>query len=223
MTVTAMGHGSKRWTKGALKPGQILILSKPLGTGLALQGLAAGALSPSGWSELKDILLRHHAPILSGLTMPIEAATDVSGFGLLGHLREMLGEKPLAVELEAAEIPLMREFESLYKLGLRTSLGGQNARAFGGGVVRGKLEEARLAALWDPQTNGPLLFAVDPNQAGSLLALLQEKGFASATIIGHVAPADRPEIRLITDSVAIESSLPGPTSTHTDAPAEAGL
>ncbi len=173
------------WKKGGMKSGDALILTKALGTGTYLQAEMAGALSVHQWKILRRQLLQHHAGLVP-LLEHVHACTDVSGFGLLGHLTEMIEASKATVELELARIPVLPGFAELQTQGFQTHLGGQNQATF---------EGAGPAVLWDPQTHGPLLISVPTETATRVLALLAGAGFTSCARIGTVVSLGSAAIR----------------------------
>ncbi|MEA5417574.1 selenide, water dikinase SelD, partial [Synechococcus sp. BA-132 BA5] len=155
------------WGKGPLHPGDALLLSRPLGTGVLFAAAMAGAAAPE-WMEAVLTAMQHsQAPLVPLLAAHgCSACTDVTGFGLLGHLGEMLAASgaELAVELDAAAIPAYSGALELLERGFASSLAPANAAALAllQGPVRlvgaaGPAAPAALAGLLiDPQTCGPL-------------------------------------------------------------------
>ena len=176
--------------KGGLAPGDALILTKPLGTGTLLAAemrgkakarwvaAAVGHMTASN-REAAAILARHGA----------RAATDVTGFGLLGHLVEMVRASGVDAVLHLASLPLLDCARETLGMGIFSSLQPQNLRLRR--AVRNLEEAARhplYPILFDPQTAGGLLASVPPEAAAGCLAALRAGGYARAAIIGRVAP-----------------------------------
>jgi len=195
------------WPKGPLHPGDALLLSRPLGSGVLLAAARAGR-GEAGWIDgLLQDLQRCQAPLVELLAAHgCHACTDVTGFGLLGHLGEMLAcPSPAAVrlQLQAAAIPAWPGALELLEQGLASSLAPANGAALallhgpvrllepsapagGGGEVAARRQAARRALLIDPQTCGPLLAALPGERAAAALRALQEAGFDQARLIGSV-------------------------------------
>jgi selenide,water dikinase len=173
--------GSRTFGKRGMRTGQLLILGKPLGSGIVLaahmhQRAAGPALAAA--LEVMDSSPRLQAMWLA--EAGVECCTDVSGFGLLGHLDELLAGTLLQVELDLAAVPLLPETRSLADAGVRSSLFTQNeARA----LQQGRWQALQAQPLWpillDPQTSGGLLAAIDADYAEPATAL----GFS---VIGRV-------------------------------------
>jgi selenide,water dikinase len=170
-----------------LRPGQRLILSKPLGTGVVLaadmRGLARGA-----WlkAAIASMLRPNAAAAEVARAARASACTDVSGFGLAGHLGEMLRASGCAAALEQAALPALPGALPLLARGLRSSTHAQNTE--GCGHVAGAGEGPEGALLFDPQTSGGLLFGVDPERADGAVAALRDAGDVRAAVIGRVIP-----------------------------------
>jgi selenide,water dikinase len=175
--------------KGGLKPGDGLILTKPLGTGTLLAAdmrgkakarwvMAAIAHMVQSNRKAAEILRRHG----------VHAATDVTGFGLLGHLIEMVRASEVDVTLAIERVPLIEGARETVALGIFSSLQPQNVR------LRRAISELAAATrhplyplLFDPQTSGGLLAAVPLAQAEGCVAALRAGGYAGADLIGFVA------------------------------------
>ncbi len=173
-----------------LVPGDRLVLSKPLGTGVLLaadmQGRARGA-----WVEaLHASLLRpNDAAAALARRFGARAATDVSGFGLAQHLGAMLRASGVAASLEAARLPVLPGASALLGEGLRSTFHAQNVASASGLCDATRLEaEPGGALLFDPQTSGGLLFGVPAEAAEGVVAALHECGDGGAAWIGSVAP-----------------------------------
>ncbi len=187
-TVAAAGL----WSKGPLRPGDRLLLSRPLGSGVLLAAAMAGA-APAAWVDrLLERLEQSQAPLVALLAAHgCRACTDITGFGLLGHLGEMLegSAAPTRVVLEAAALPAYPGVAALLRQGQTSSLAPANARALAllEGPVRLEGETPWVRALLiDPQTCGPLLAALPAERAPAALAALRQAGFSDAALIGRV-------------------------------------
>lgn len=203
LTVNGRAEPGRHWRKGPLRAGDALLLCGPLGSGVLFAAAAAGAARP-GWIDAAiDTMQRSPAPLVALLNAHgCRACTDVTGFGLLGHLGEMLATgggaggpaaPPLTVGLEAKALPAFEGALELLDQGWASSLAPANARALNllAGPVQlvGETPAAHQALLIDPQTCGPLLAALPAERAGAALAALQQAGFAEAALIGRVLGA----------------------------------
>jgi selenide, water dikinase len=176
--------------KGGLVPGDRLILTKPLGTGVLfhadMRGLARGAWMDAAISSM----IRTNAAAARALgPLGATACTDVSGFGLAGHLGEMLRASKASAAVELAGIPLLPGARELLARGLRSTFHPENARARRAlWVAPAVASRPELDILFDPQTSGGLLFGVSPERAHAAVEMLRAGGDGLAAVIGEVAP-----------------------------------
>ena len=192
------------WPKGPLRSGHALLLSRPLGSGVLLAAAMVGAADPADLDHLLAGLQQSQAPLVELLAAHgCSACTDITGFGLLGHLGEMVGARSgegggggPRLWLEATAIPAWPGALDLLQRGFASSLAPANARALEllegplqleeGAAAGTPLALARRHLLLDPQTCGPLLAAVPAPQAPAALAALRRSGFERAALIGRV-------------------------------------
>jgi selenide,water dikinase len=214
LTVNGRVDPGRHWLKGPLREGDALLLSGPLGSGVLFAAAMAGAARPDWMDAALETMQRSQARLVELLAAHgCHACTDVTGFGLLGHLGEMLaagagaaaglpGDGRSASEtvlLEARSIPAFTGALELLDQGWASSLAPANGRALAllEGPVRlvGEAAAAVEALLIDPQTCGPLLASLPADRAGAALAALQRAGFPEAALIGRVlgAPERSPE------------------------------
>lgn len=171
--------------KGGIRPGDVIILTKPLGTGLIFAAEMRGRASASQVAEaLAGMRLSNTAAAEILLAHGVSAMTDVTGFGLAGHLLEMLDASRASARLSLDALPTYRDVWSLARSGIASSLLPQNL------AMRQRVElgpgvgEAALSVLFDPQTAGGLLAAIAPKKAKSCLAALRKGPARQAAIIG---------------------------------------
>jgi selenide,water dikinase len=193
LSVNGSTTAGEPWAKGPLRPGDGLLLSRPIGSGVLFAAAMAGSAQPA-WIDAALLQMQQSQAALVELLARhgCRACTDVTGFGLLGHLGEMLGASPdpCRVVLKAAAIPALAGALPLLEQGWASSLAPSNARALALLEERiqlnGPADAARLGLLIDPQTCGPLLAAIPADQCDASLAALQQAGFARAALIGQV-------------------------------------
>ena len=180
LQVSLSVNGSSRnpWPKGGIRQGDALLLSRPLGTGVLFAAAMAAAVSPAHLDAALTVMgqSQHHlVDQLQAHGAEIHACTDITGFGLLGHLGEMLrGSTPLRVKLSAAKIPVFDGALSLLGRGYASSLAPSNREAWqwleGPVQLDKNPSRAMLELLVDPQTCGPLLVACSQGAAQELTA-----------------------------------------------------
>ncbi|HZV95659.1 MAG TPA: selenide, water dikinase SelD [Candidatus Nitrosocosmicus sp.] len=174
--------------KGGVSPGERLILTKPLGTGVLffadMRGRARGE-----WMEaaVASMLRSNAAAARVARAHGATACTDVSGFGLAGHLGEMLRASKCAAVLDLAALPLLPGAAALLARGDRSTFHPENARSRRALRVHASAQaHPALDILFDPQTSGGLLFAVPAERAEAALAALRASGDGAAALIGDV-------------------------------------
>jgi selenide,water dikinase len=165
LAVQGTVHPDRVWTKGGARPGDVLTLSKPIGTGILLAGGDDGAKAHAvaGMRRLNLVAADH----LHGLPEAPHAVTDVTGFGLLGHAWEMAERSGVGIELDGDALPLYPGALEAAEAGVRTG-GDPRNRAHLEGRVVSDAPLAVEALAFDPQTSGGLLAAVPPHLAGAL-------------------------------------------------------
>jgi selenide,water dikinase len=198
LSVLGVVHPDAILRKGGAQPGDALLLTKPLGTGVALtaaQNDDAGHEAALEAAIAAMTRLNRHASHLAR-SAGVHAMTDVTGFALAGHAAEMVDASELTFVIEAAALPLLPDVLRLAEAGAVTGGGSRNREQLG---ERVRLAEGLPAALvdlvYDPQTSGGLLIALPPERAEELSAAIAEQD-GGCWLIGHVeAPAEsRPAI-----------------------------
>lgn len=188
----------QRFTQTAARAGDRLVLTKPLGFGVAAQAIKKGRLEARALDEVITLMatLNREAKD-AALAAGVRSATDVTGFGLLGHLRHMLLGSGVAARLEAASVPLLDFAPGLAAEGLVPG-GSRRNLAYVEADVRfaAEVDEPTRLLLCDAQTSGGLLLAVPPDQESALLARLHARGVARAARIGELVagPPGRVEV-----------------------------
>jgi selenide,water dikinase len=199
LSVTGVVHPDKILTNRGARAGDVLILTKPLGTGVLFNANRSGRLP---FSELEPLLpgiaeLNRHA-IETALDYEIHACTDITGFGILGHLKEMLGPSDIEIEISYGELPLYPNALDMYRKGETTGSNEGNRKMVGALLrLEGSLTAAREEMLFDPQTSGGLVLSVAESDAEALLTDLGQAGVESASLIGRVLASDKPLLRVI--------------------------
>jgi selenide,water dikinase len=176
-------------SRGA-RPGDVLVLTKPLGMGIVTSGIKDGVTSEATATEAVRIMTTLNRGAASAMTaVGVSAATDVTGFGLIGHLLEMLDGK-LSAELDFDRIPVLVEAIELAGSGVMPGGSKRNHDASGARVESPGLDDARRMVLFDAQTSGGLLIAAPEGKEQQLHAALADEGVTGAATIGHVVDGD---------------------------------
>jgi selenide,water dikinase len=170
------------------KAGDVLILGKPLGVGILSAALKKGQLSDAGYKAMIDATTKLNTPGAALAEMPeVHALTDVTGFGLAGHLLEICGGSKLSGEVRLADLPVIPEAIEWLKQGVATGASDRNWKGYGKDVVLpAGAPDWQRKLVTDPQTSGGLLVACAPGAEKAVLAEFAKHGFAQAKRIGSL-------------------------------------
>ena len=188
LVVLGLVHPSKVKRNADARAGDLLVLGKPLGVGVLSAALKKDALDAEGYAAMITNTTKLNKPGRLLADMPgVHALTDVTGFGLLGHLLELARGAKLAATLEMDRVPLLPGVLQLAQDGFFTGASGRNWDAYGQDVELGAaITPAQRALLTDPQTSGGLLVSCDPASVDEVLALFAREGFSEAAVIGRM-------------------------------------
>lgn len=184
--VTGVVDPRRVWSNAAARPGDVLLLTKPLGTGVVATAIKyERAPLPLVELAVSTMLTLNKAAAEAMMGMPagtVHACTDVTGFGLIGHAVELAEASRVTVRLEAAAVPLLPGVLDLAAANRSGGL-GTNQEHFGQVVrVAPDIDADLVALLYDPQTSGGLLVSVDPQQAGQVEAALRSAGVTGVRV-----------------------------------------
>lgn len=188
LSVTGYVHPGRIAANQGLQPGDGLVLTKPIGTGVintAIKANLASAQTIVTVTESMATLNKLAAGIMANST--VSACTDITGFGLLGHLAEMLCGTGTSVTIQAGEVPLLPEAYTFASMGF-VPVGAHNNRNFRENMVQflPGFDPVMRDLLFDPQTSGGLLIGCPANECRRLVERLRDEGVSAATIIGYV-------------------------------------
>lgn len=174
------------------RPGDALILGKGLGIGIMSAALKKGELKDQSYRQMLESTTQLNTPGVRFAEMAgVHALTDVTGYGLLGHLLEICRGSGLVAELGFDSIPVLEAARHLAEAGYGTGASGRNWESYGKEVsLPTGWPEWRRKVLTDPQTSGGLLVACDPAAAASVLQVFKEEGFRHAAQIGTLASGE---------------------------------
>jgi len=189
--LVAMGlaHPDHIKRNSSARAGDRLILGKPIGVGILSAALKKGKLSDAGYATMVDWTTRLNTPGATLATMPeVHAMTDVTGFGLAGHLLEICRGSKLTAQLRWETIPLVAEALELVKQGIATGASERNWKGYGRDVeLPAGAPEWMQKLVTDPQTSGGLLVACEPKAEAAVLAQFAAHGFDDARVIGELS------------------------------------
>jgi len=171
------------------RPGDALVLSKPLGTGILMTAFKRDRLAPSYYATAVRTMATLNASAATAmLEYEVHAATDITGFGLAGHAAKMADGSAVTFYLEESDLPLLPGALELCREGMIPGGGGRNREYYGRFVsISEEIADEMATLVFDPQTSGGLLIALPERQAEALLADLHRTGSTEAAIIGRVA------------------------------------
>ena len=198
--LVAMGlvHPKRVKRNADAKAGDRLILGKPMGVGVLSAALKKDALPAEGYAQMiaNTTKLNTPGPDLARLD-GVHALTDITGFGLAGHVLEMARGSNTTVKIDMARVPLITGVRGLAAQGMVTGASGRNWAAYGHEVRLGAgLQPVDQALLSDPQTSGGLLVACAPEAVTEVLAIFERHGFAEAAEMGEIVAAEAGGVRL---------------------------
>ena len=188
LVVLGLVHPDKIKKNDSAQPGDKLILGKPLGVGVLSAAVKKDKLDAAGYEALIACTTQLNTPgrLLSDLP-DVHALTDVTGFGLLGHLLELCRGAGLGAKLNMDRIPLLPEVLQLAGAGMVTGASGRNWVSYGGEVdLASSITPSLKALLTDPQTSGGLLVSCSPAAADEILDIFRREGFGQAAVIGEM-------------------------------------
>ena len=181
-------HPDRIKRNAGAKPGDVLVLGKPLGVGVLSAALKKNALPPEGYAQMIANTTRLNTPGPALAALPgVHALTDVTGFALAGHALEMARGSGCTVEIDWKAVPLIAGVRELAAQGMVTGASGRNWAGYGQDVqLPSGFAAADQALLSDPQTSGGLLVACSPDSVDQVLTTFQKQGFEQAAVVGRV-------------------------------------
>ncbi|MBK6787344.1 MAG: selenide, water dikinase SelD [Rubrivivax sp.] len=199
--LVAMGlvHPKRVKRNADAKPGDLLVLGKPLGVGVMSAALKKGELGDAGYAQMIASTTKLNTPGPDLAALPgVHALTDVTGFGLAGHALEIARGAGCQVRVEWAKVPLLAGVRELASKGHVTGASGRNWAGYGAQVALPHgFAAVDQALLGDPQTSGGLLVSCDAAALGEVLAIFRRHGFEAASVIGEIADAPVGAPRLV--------------------------
>lgn len=199
LSVTGLVHPKRYTPNSGARDGQRFILSKPVGTGMYVQGGKKGLVSAE---ELKAVALKmaelNKTACETMLEFGATGATDITGFGLAGHTLSMAKASKVGLRFFHANVPLYPRALELSGLGLKTGLSGPNAELVAGSLdFQGAFTDAEKGLYTDPQTSGGLFFGVAAKDADACLKKLHERGVGDARIVAESFATDSPRLEIV--------------------------
>lgn len=198
LSVTGFVHPDKIFTNCGARAGDVLILTKPLGTGIVNTAVKADLASKEAEEEVIRVMTTLNQKAKRIIEKyPVHSCTDVTGFGLAGHSVEMAQGSGMTLEIYMDQVPVQSEALEYAKMGLIPAGAYRNRDFMEDKIDLGDVEEAMLDLFFDPQTSGGLLFSVEPEAGEQILREFEAAGMATAYgIIGKVTEREEKSVRL---------------------------
>ena len=198
LAVTGSVHPDKVLTNANAKPGDALVLTKPLGTGVLFNACRSKKLPFRDLEELlPKIAMLNRTAMETALAFDIHSCTDITGFGIMGHTFEMAKGSKVRVELSYDKLPFHPHALDMYRKGETTGSNKANRE-----IVKGLWEKKRQLSrdeeelLFDPQTSGGLLYSLPASQAEGLVKKLRLAGVEDACVVGEVSAGEKPAVAI---------------------------
>jgi selenide,water dikinase len=188
MAVTGLIHPQKILTNAAAKPGDKLVLTKPLGTGFVTTAHKANDCPAEAFdAAVTSMIQLNKAGCDAMLEVGVHSVTDITGFGLAGHAYEMAQGSGMTIVIDLERLPLLPRVGDLVRKGHFTRASKTNATFVESGLrIEGKLDPVRREMFYDAQTSGGLMISVPREKAEELIKACKSKGTLTAVVIGEV-------------------------------------
>ena len=187
LSVTGTVHPDRFITNAGARPGDVLVLTKPIGSGVLTSAVKAKLIPETDLTEAVEVMIELNAAAARAMVgVGVSAATDVTGFGLIGHAYEMARASRVALQLEAAAVPLLAQTLDLAAQGCLTRTGYATRAYLADRFAPGDVDANRVNVLCDAQTSGGLLISVSADKADALCEAVRAGGGKTAAVVGKV-------------------------------------
>lgn len=194
LSVMGIVEPGKVWRNTGAMPGDLLVLTKPLGMGIMTTALKEGMLSDASRKHITDIMTtlnKFPVEVILSQHIKVNACTDVTGFGLIGHALEMASGSHVSFVISASNVPILEEAISLAEMGIIPGGAYKNRKHAGSHVeTEAVVDDAIMDVLYDPQTSGGLLLSIPEADAYRLIQSLKASYPLQCSIIGRVIKRD---------------------------------
>ncbi len=197
LSVTGVVHPDRILTNAHARPGDRLVLTKPLGTGIIATALKGGMASREAMTRITESMTTLNRGASEAMVeIGVNSCTDITGFGLLGHAVEMAMASDVGILIETQSVPIFPEAEEYASMGMVPGGTGRNRNFFACRVeIPGTIPDTRMDILYDAQTSGGLLISVEGKRVEMLLDELRRQGVKWTTAVGEVL--DSPKGRVV--------------------------
>jgi selenide,water dikinase len=189
LSVLGLVHPGRLWRNAGAQPGDALVLTKPLGSGVLFNANLKNWVSQPALQACVDALTQLNKGAAEAMkAFDVHAVTDITGFGLAGHALEMAKASGVELKLQIESLPVMAEAFAMYRKGMSTGTNAYNEQLVHDHLtLNGSYPDWQRQILFDPQTSGGLLVALPAEQAGVLVQALERVPTPAAAIIGEVS------------------------------------
>ena len=196
LSVTGLVHPGKVTTNAAARPGDALVLTKPLGTGIQISAARRGLVTPEGLRRVVESMATlNRIAAETMIEFGATACTDITGFGLAGHAWGMARASGVTIRLFSERLPVYPGTRELLSRGVVTGAAADNGRNVEGRIrVAEDLPRAAQELFFDPQTSGGLFIAIRVGDAEALVKRLRVRGVGAASIVGDCVVSDNPQL-----------------------------
>lgn len=187
LAVTGVVHPDRILKNGGAQVGDVIVLSKPIGSGILTSAAKVEKITEAELAQAIDVMTDlNEGACKAALAVGVHSATDVTGFGLIGHASEMADASGVTIELRASDVPLLENALALARKKMLTRAAGTNLEYLGDRFTVHNVDEMLVKVLADAQTSGGLLLSVAEDRADRLVAALKEQKTRAAAIVGYV-------------------------------------
>ena len=199
LSVTGFVHPDRIYRNYGCRPGDVLILTKQIGSGVVNTAVKAQMASPEAEKEAGRVMSSLNKKAKQAAeNITVHACTDVTGFGLLGHCMEMARASSVTLDIHTRDVAYMKEAPDYARMGLVPGGAYRNREYAGDGLDTGNVEEVWIDLLCDPQTSGGLLFSVPEEEGEEFLRSLEQAGLETeVSVIGRVLEKQDVFVRLV--------------------------
>ncbi len=198
LAVTGVVHPERILTNGGAQVGDAIVLTKPIGSGILTSAAKSGKITEEQLAEAIDVMTDLNAGACeAAIEVGVHSATDITGFGLIGHTHEMAEASGVTIELTATSVPLMALTMDLARQDFVTRAHKSNLEFLGDRFAVNGVDETLIKVLADAQTSGGLLLAVAPDRADKLVAALKKRNTRAAAIIGRATQRSKKTVQLL--------------------------
>ena len=195
LSVTGICRKEDLHANSGAKDGDVLVLTKPIGTGFVTTAMKAGKASQAAEDAAIDAMRTlNNVASAAASAVGASAVTDITGFGLAGHAREVAMASGVTLNMQLPDIPQLPEALDYYRKGLVTRASASNRGANEDDVDASEADPELIELLYDPQTSGGLLISVSQDRVDSMLSLMQDGGCEGGVVVGHVSTHDKVSI-----------------------------